>query len=454
MTQSAAAKNAWHAHARRVALKVNFAWWMQRFSAPLLLSTLIGMAALLWFRRLYPDMTTLQWLGMIALAVALIAGICFLFARRNFETPEQSMVRIEAAMRLRSGLSAALAGVSPWPDLPEKIHAGLRWNWQRTLLPPIASLLLLSAGLLVPLHQLAPTKTSPDQPQAWARTESELTQLEEEKVIDQEYIEEVKKKIEDLRAQDPEEWFSHASMEATDHMRKEHRSEALRLEREMAHAAQTLEALQSNPQMGEKEKNRLANEFDQAMQGMQNGAMKANPALREQLKALDPKQLGELSPEQVKQLQQNLQKNAQQLRGQCQQGEGGQGDEWLDELLADGSENGEGKCQGEGENQGKGQGDTPGKGGVNRGPGHDPNLLGKASQALETGAMQGLKATDLSRSLPGDLLELQDGKHDVDTSASKVRSGGAVTDTGKGGDRVWKESLAPQEQKALKKFFE
>jgi len=182
--------------------------------------------------------------------------------------------------------------------------------------------------------------------------------------------------------------------------------------------------------------------------------MKANPALREQLKALDPKQLGKLSPEQVKQLQQNLQKNAQQLRGQCQQGEGGQGDEWLDELLADGSENGEGKCQGDGENQGKGQGDTPGKGGVNRGPGHDPNLLGKASQALETGAMQGLKATDLSRSLPGDLLELQDGKHDVDTSASKVRSGGAVTDTGKGGDRVWKESLAPQEQKALKKFFE
>lgn len=68
--------------------------------------------------------------------------------------------------------------------------------------------------------------------------------------------------------------------------------------------------------------------------------------------------------------------------------------------------------------------------------------------------MQGLKAADLSKSLPGDLLELQDGKHDVDQSASKASAGGDVSDTGKGGDRVWKESLDPQEQKALKKFFE
>lgn len=456
MSNPAAAQNAWQSQARRVALKVNFAWWLQRFSAPLMLGTLIGTAALLWFRRQHPEITTPQWLGMITLAITLIAGICWIFVRRQFETPEQSMVRIEAAMRLRSGLSAAMAGVAPWPEVPEKVHAGLRWNWQRVLLPPLAALLLIGAGLLIPLHRLLPAAAAPDQPQAWERTESELAKLEEEKVVDQEYIEEVRKKIEDLRAQDPQEWFSHSSMEATDNMRKEHRSETNRLEREMSKATKALEALQSNPQLGEKEKARLANEFDQAMQGMQNGAMKPNPALMEQLKGLNPNELGKLSPEQMKQLQQNLQKNAQQLQGQCQQGEGGQGDEWLDELLADGSGNqqGEGKCKGQGEGEGEAEGEGPGKGGVNRGPGHDPNLLGKASQELETGAMQGLKATDLSRTLPGDLLELQDGKHDVDTSASKVSGGGDVSDTGKGGDRVWKESLAPQEQKALKKFFE
>jgi hypothetical protein len=160
----------------------------------------------------------------------------------------------------------------------------------------------------------------------------------------------------------------------------------------------------------------------------------------------------------MKQMQQNLQKGAEQLKeqGQGQNGEGGQGEEWLDELLADGSHPGDKKCQGEGEGEGEGEkdGEGPGKGGVNRGPGHDPNLLGKASQELETGDMQGLKATDLSKSLPGDLLELQDGEHDVDKSASQTKAGGDVSDTGKGGDRVWKESLDPQEQKALKKFFE
>jgi hypothetical protein len=455
-----ATQTAWQTHARRVAHKVNFAWWLQRFSTPLLVSALIGTGLLLWLRRQNPTISPLQWLAITSGVLAVIAVITWFLSRRNFETPEQSMVRIEAAMRMRSGLSAALAGVAPWPEMPEKVDAGLRWHWKRALLPPLAALLLLTAGLLIPISRLIPESRTPDQPQAWERTESELAKLEEEKVIDQEYIEEVRKKIDDLRAQEPEQWFSHASMEATDNMRKEHRAETKRLEREMSQAAKALEGLQKNPQLGEKEKARLANEFDQAMEAMKNGAMKPNPALMEQLKNLDPQQLGKLTPEQMQQLQQNLQQNAEKLKGEGQQGEGGQGEEWLDELLADGShpgDKGEGQGQGEGQGDGEGEGEGengPGKGGINRGPGHDPNLLGKASQELETGDVQGLKATDLSRARPGDLLELQDGEHDVDTSASKLSGGGDVSDTGKGGDRVWRDSLDPQEQKALKKFFE
>ena len=55
---------------------------------------------------------------------------------------------------------------------------------------------------------------------------------------------------------------------------------------------------------------------------------------------------------------------------------------------------------------------------------------------------------------PGDLLELQDGEHDVDKSAVGPRAGGAAGAIGGGGDRVWKDALDPDEQKALKKFFE
>ena len=458
MQESLSAQSAWESQARRVARKVNLAWWLQRFSAPLLLTSLIGTCVLLWLRRQNPTQGIELYLFATLGIIVVIAAVTWVIAQRNFEKPEQSLVRMEASMRLRSGLSAAVAGVAPWPAMPDKVDAGLRWHWQRVLLPPIAALLLLGAGLLIPLHRLLPPVATPDEPQAWERTESELAKLEEEKVVDEEYIEEVKKKIEDLRAQDPQDWFSHASMEATDNMRKEHKAETKRLEREMNQAAKALEALQQNPNLGEKEKARLANEFEQAMEGMKNGAMKPNPALLEQLKGLDPNELGKLTPEQMQQLKENMQKGAEQLKGQGQgEGEGEQGEEWLDELMADGShpgDKGQGEGEGEGEGEGGEDGEGPGKGGVSRGPGHDPNLLGKASKELETGDMQGLKATDLSKALPGDLLELQDGEHDVDKSATQAKAGGDVTDTGKGGDRVWKESLDPQEQKALKKFFE
>ena len=68
--------------------------------------------------------------------------------------------------------------------------------------------------------------------------------------------------------------------------------------------------------------------------------------------------------------------------------------------------------------------------------------------------MAALEAKDLSRAAPGDLLELQDGEHDVDRSDSKPTAGGDTRALGKGGDRVWRDSLDPDEQRVLKRFFE
>jgi hypothetical protein len=175
----------------------------------------------------------------------------------------------------------------------------------------------------------------------------------------------------------------------------------------------------------------------EALKGLQNGAMKPNPELLEQMRKMDLKNLSDLPPEQLQQLKEALEKHGKCL-GECN-GEG-EGENWDDELLADGDE-------------GK-EGEGAGKGGVNRGPGHAPGILGKEKDKLDTGKMEGLAATDLSRAAPGDLLELQDGEHDIDRSATKLSSGGNTDATGKGGDRVWKESLDPDEQRVLKRFFE
>ena len=448
-TSSEKLREAWARQAAAVARKVNLAWWIETLSAPLVVTGLIGACVLLLVRRELPASQPWVLWSSAGGAVALLAGIAWLAARRRFEKPEQSMVRIEAAMRLRNGLSAARAGVAPWPELPPQVDAGVDWHWQRVLVPPLAAISFLAAGLLIPVSARSTGGEHLDQPLAWDNLEADLERLGQEEVIDETYLEEMRKKLEDLRAQEEEEWFSHSSLEATDNLKKEHAAQVEKLERELGRAGKALDSLEKNAGgMTPAEKDHLLNQFDQALQGLQNGALKPNADLLKQLKQLDPNHLGQLDPQQLQQLKDNMKKACQACKD-CQGG-GGQGDEWLDELL---NGDGKGNGQGEGEGQGK-EGEGPGRGGVSRGPGHSPGVLGKEGDKVDIGGLEGLESKDLSRSLPGDLLQLQDGEHDVDKTAIGPRAGGAAGATGAGGDRVWKDALDPDEQKALKKFFE
>lgn len=432
----------WQAQAKAVRRRVNLAWWLETLSAPLVVLSVAGAAALLWIRREIPEWGTWApgaWLGG---AVVLLALVCLLRASRKFERAEDSLVRIEAAMRLRNALSAANEGVAPWPAPVGKTDAGLNWQWPRLIVPLLGALVLLTAGLWIPVAARQATVSSPpEEPQAWKQLAAELDYFTKEEVTDEKYLEETRKKLDELKAQEEQQWFSHSSLEATDSLKKAHRAETERVERELGKADKALGSLQKNAgSAGQAEKNRrMMEEFDQALQGLQNGAMKPNPKLLEQMRQMDLKNLADLTPEQLQQLRENLQKNAECLKGG--QGEGG---EWDDELLA----------EGDGEGEDAEPGDGPGKGGVSRGPGHAPGVLGKEKDPLETGEMAALEAKDLTRAAPGDLLELQDGEHDVDRSGSQLSSGGDTEATGKGGDRVWRESLDPDEQRVLKRFFE
>jgi G3E family GTPase len=433
----------WLAQANAVRLRVNLAWWLETLSAPLVILSVTGAAALLWLRREMPETgqwTMAAWIGG---ALVLLAIVCLVKAASRFERAEESLVRIEAAMCLRNALSAASEGVAPWPPPVDKTNAGLKWQWPRLLVPLIGALVLLTAGMWVPVTaRQEAASSSPEEPQAWKQLAAELDYLTKEEVVDEKYLEETRKKLDELKSQEEEQWFSHSSLEATDTLKKAHRAETERVERELGKADKALASLEKNAaSAGQAEKNRMMEEFEQALQGLQNGAMKPNPQLLEQMRQMDLKNLRDLTPEQLAQLRENLQKNANGLKGG--QGEGG---EWDDELLADGDGDGDGE-------NGK-PGDGPGKGGVDRGPGHDPGVLGKQRDHLETGEMAALEAKDLSNAAPGDLLELQDGEHDVDTSASLLTRGGDTEATGKGGDRVWRESLDPDEQRVLKRFFE
>jgi hypothetical protein len=430
----------WHQKAKQVARQVNLAWWLESLSGPLLITALVGAVALLLARRGIPH--TEPWILAVCIAgaVCAVALACLAWAARKFEKPQQSMVRIEAEMRMRNALSAAQAGVAPWPAPTNKTDAGLVWQWPRLLVPPLGAVILLAAGLFIPVSALGiKPPSSPEQPQAWKQLDSELDHLTKEEIVDEKYLDDTRKRLEELKAQEEEQWFSHSSLEATDSLKKSHRAETERVERELGRAEKALSNLEKNAgAMNQAEKNRVMEEFDQALQGLQNGAMKPNPALLEQMKKLNLKDMANLSPEQIEQLRENLKKHSEAM----QKGQG-EGEDWSDELLA-GDENGEGEGEGEG---------PDGQGGIDRGPGHSPGVLGKEKEGVDIGELTGLEAKDLSRSTPGDLLELQDGEHEVDKSASSITAGGNTDATGKGGDRVWRDSLDPAEQRALKRFF-
>ena len=450
----------WQDQSSSLSRRINLGWFLQKLSAPLLVVSALGAVATLILRREFSEIPL--WLIGVSLAACLVGTfvIALVLAARRFEKPEQALVRIEAGAGLHSALSAANAGVSPWPEPPQRLTNSLKWHLPKTLAPPLAAVALLAVGLLVPISARQPAPPAPSsQPQAWSQIDSQLEQLAEDAMVDEEYIDEVEKRLEELRAQEEEEWFSHASLEATDSLEESHNANTEKLDRELSEAGSALEALAENAdKLNAQQKQKLAEQFEQALEGLQNGAMKPNPELLGQLSKLDPNDLGKLNPDQMKQLKEGMQKLKDSLeKNKDRQGGQGEGD-WEDQLLGDGEGEGEGEGKGEGEGEGEGQGNGEegkgsGSGGVNRGPGHDPNVLRGGKDPLDVGELTGLNAEDLSRAIPGDLLQLQDGKHRVDESASKAAAGGAAAQ-GKGGDRVWRDSLAPEEQRALKKYFE
>ena len=456
MSEEPSTKSKWRDLAGSVSGKINTAWWLEKLGVPLVVCALGLSCFILLARRemdVFPWMETALGGGAILLAIAALA---WALAKRHFETSEQAMVRIEASMKLRNSLSAAREGVAPWPEVPAKVDDGTNWYWPRLITPLLASALFITGACLLPVSAKTDPNAGPaQQPQAWKDLEADIETLEEEDTVQEQYLEELEERLEELRNQPEQDWFSHSSLEATDALKKAHGQEVENLERNLRKAERALNALQKHGnKMGEGPRDRLMNEFEDALQQMGNGAAQPNKELLEKLQQLDPENLGNLNQEQLDQLRENMKKHA----GQCEQcagngqgqGQGqGQGEgDWLDDMLNEG----EGQNQGQGNQPGQ-PGNGPGNGGINRGPGTAPGVLGHLRDKVETGDMKGLESRDLSRTLPGDLLDLQDGEHDIEKTEIGIREGGGVGNEGEGGDRVWKDALLPEEKKALKQFF-
>lgn len=444
MTDQVQLSSAWLRLARRTRRKVNVGWWLARAMPLLVIAGVIGFAVIfllrsrgmhLGFSHIWPWITS-------GLAAMLLTG--WLLARHQFVSTSQALVRLESELHLHNALTTALAGRGTWPALVATADDGWRWRWQAVGGPFAAFAGSLVLALWLPVAQEAEAKAPPVEPQAWAQMEDWLEKLKEEKIVTEEEKEEQLAKISDLRDQPPEKWFSHESLNASDTLKEQLQRDIRQLAQNLTTAERSLNALKNYAdQLSVETKEQLLKDFDQALADMKSSALELDPEMLKAIAGIDPKNLKGLSDEQMKKLGESMKKKAGACNGMCKNpGFLGDGEGEDDELAESFKKHS------------RGQGEGPsGDGDITRGPGTAPLTLSDEENDFGTNKNEAVSNTDLSRAQVGDMLALQNGKHEVDKTIKGPQAAGTVQNAGQGGEQVWRESLTPDEKAVLKRVF-
>jgi hypothetical protein len=300
----------------------------------------------------------------------------------------------------------------------------------------LAAVVLALIAAYMPIPDPAETQAAPTaQPPSWTAMEQKLDALAQADLVEEKAREEFREAVRALRDRPQEEWYSHESLEASDHLEAQLNENLASLEKSLTAA---LGALEASRQLEQGQFQALEQGLDQSLAGaaqaMQESQMPLDPKLLSQLKEMKGAKVRQLSAEEWKQLQQRMKEGVATTSANSKNGQGA-----AEAALA---------ALGAG-----GQGDKPGSGGVTRGPGEAPlTLADKESRAGST-KTEGMANDDLSRAVMGDPSGLSQGRHEVDKSDTTAASGGAMFSTGQGAHATWQQTATPAEQAALQRFF-
>ena len=438
----------WRHRASALAVRLNLAWWTERFNQ-LLLTVLPLLAVAILAGRTWRE----QWISpagillTVAGLLALGALAAWLLARKRFVTGEVGLVRLDERLGLHNRLVSASRKVGPWPadDPAFDLSTGLHWKAGRVVLPGLGSLLLVVAATLTPLPKREVLPREVVQPGAWEQMQDWLETLDAADFVDKEAIERFESRIDELKERPEEEWFSHTSLEATDSLEEALEEEIRDLATEMNALDRSLSTLESySSESAEEAKKEAAREMEMAIDSLGQGGLPLSDDLRKELGDIDPSQLGSetiggLSQEALEALQRQL--------GQAMEALGS-----LEGLpgLEEGMAFGEGLP---GFGEGEGEENLPGFGGITRGRGDAPLFFGKEEDQLGTSNVEGIRNEDLSRATIGEVLGLGETERKIDKSRIGPVDGGTATSLGKGGEAVSRQPLLPDEQAVLKRFF-
>ncbi len=443
----------WRHLASQVAFKNNLALWLDVFVPVLTGALLLGAVTILLLRSsgLAPHVLIYVLLGLTALS-----GLAALIARRDsFMTTAGGFVHLDYRLRLNNRLTAAHHGIGSWPPLPAQgnVRDGLRWSVPRLILPVGASALLFAASLLIPINVLTADDTPVQEPVEWNETREILDRLEEEQLVDSQVLEQFEAKLDELQKKARDEWYEHATLEATDALQSNLEKGMVDLREGLKDARNALNsAIEGQGELTKPTIEKLESQMQEALQMMGAGMLPANDALMEALQNVDLSQPGQtLTEEQMQQLMEQLQQGGETLRdclGQSQQGEQELPD--IEGLSGDREgENGDGSCQG----QGQGEGDGTGQGGINRGPGVAPLKLDQETD-LNAGQTEKLDGNGADPAL-GDLLgEVAMDPQGDEEEYGGLQQGGGFAGGGDGGEAVLRHQLEVEEREVIRRYFE
>lgn len=419
-------KDFWIARARGEGFRFNVGWWLQMLLPILFWGGLLASVAVLISRSAGVPVSASLILpgGLFLLAAALAA---FILARKNFLNPTEGLVRLESDLRLRNALSCAQAGVSDWPPPDTEARFQLKWKLRPPLWQPATAVLALMVASLIPLPQSEATEgATVGEPGTWTDLQERIEQLKAAELVQPEPLDELAKSLEALRSKPREEWFSHQSLEAGDHLSASTESSLAGLQKNLEMA---LGAMEASRQLEAAQLSALSPQLSEALQNalaqMANGALPLDEKLLSQLQAMTPNGARQLSAEEWQKLQAKMMEGISTCsNGLCA------GDKAGEALLAMMAQSG---------------------GIISRGPGAAPLTLSEKAKDLGSTTTELLRNDDLSRAAIGDLMGLGTTDHKVDESL--ITAAGTIADTSSAGDSTSTLNATPSEQKVLQSFF-
>jgi hypothetical protein len=421
----------WLRQAGRVALGVNSARWLESATPAFALGCFATGCSLLLARR---EAWSLPPVGAVAvLAMVTMAAFAWRRTRKQWFSRVDGLVRLDAVLGLHNRLSSAAVGVGAWPPPQTGVTGRFRWRWQRLAVPAGCGFVFLAAAFWMPI---TPEPFSPpariEAPLALAQVETALEELKRDAVADPEALAALEQKLEALRSQPPEAWYSQGGLEAADALREETGHAIGTLERHLDAAAQALTA-QGLPQgVGAPIAPDKETQWNEALQGLQSGGMPLNKADLAALNQCTSK--NSLSPQQLQALRQKLSQNCASCKAAMQT---------VGEALAQTKS---------GMSKGGGQDAPPGPGG-----GGETAPLGLREKVadIQSQQQQAMESKDAEHAALGDVMKVTTGAHKVDPNAGAApTAGGAAASAGSGGEAIWKTAASPKEEAVLRRYFE